>query len=327
MKGIMNNNAAKIKKVAAIVLVAIMAVSVFGAAVEKDFTIVTLNCDGVVFTCATKATTVGEFLQKENISVKDNDYLSHDMTDAIEDGMTIYMGIAKYITVYDEGEVYSGITYMTTVKAAMNDLGHPLADIDGCYPARDERIYDNSHIRVSRANTVTFSRFGDNLEYDTHSETVGEFIAELGVTYDVAEEMVVPNEDTVLTDGMVIAIKPKTNAMSPLDFNVDLSEARVITCTATAYTSAADECGPWADGYTATGAKCEVGVVAVDPKVIPLGTKLYIETVDGSFVYGYCSAEDTGGAIKGNKVDLAMNTKSECFQFGRRQVKVYILPA
>ncbi|MBQ7876643.1 MAG: DUF348 domain-containing protein [Clostridia bacterium] len=324
MKGIMNKSTASKRRVAAFVLVAIMLVSIFSAAVEKDFTIITLNYDGVEFSYATDAETVGEFFEKENISVKDNDYVSHNKTDSIEYGMKIYVSVAKYITVYDEDATYGAITFMTTVEDVLRDFGSPLSDADGCFPVREERVYDGSVIYVTRANKVIFERFGTQLEYDTHSETVGDFLNELGVTYDMAEEKVVPSEDTILTDNMTVVIKNKTDAMSPLDFGIDLSTARVITCTATAYTPSADECGK-DDGITATGAKCEVGVVAVDPKVIPLGTKLYIETVDGSFVYGYCSAQDTGGAIKGNKVDLAMNTKSECFQFGRRQVKVYIL--
>jgi 3D (Asp-Asp-Asp) domain-containing protein len=149
------------------------------------------------------------------------------------------------------------------------------------------------------------------------------FLDEMGFVCD-DDEKIVPSVDSLLTDGMTVAVRPKVEAMSAMDFGLDLSQAkRVITCEATAYTSAADECGK-SDGITASGMMFEVGVVAVDRRQIPLGTKLYIESLDGKYVYGYCIAADTGGAIKGNKVDLAMNTKSECFQFGRRQVRVYI---
>ena len=72
-------------------------------------------------------------------------------------------------------------------------------------------------------------------------------------------------------------------------------------------------------------AENEILKLAVDPSVIPLGSKLYIETSDGGYVYGYATAEDTGGAIKGNKVDLFFPTYNECMSFGRRSVKVYIL--
>lgn len=106
------------------------------------------------------------------------------------------------------------------------------------------------------------------------------------------------------------------------------SYSRVITCSATAYT--ASTCGKSpgdpAYGITATGAKARRGIIAVDPKVIPLGTKVYIETSDGSYVYGTAVAADTGGSyIQGNKVDLYMDSYNECINFGKRTVKVYIL--
>ena len=72
-------------------------------------------------------------------------------------------------------------------------------------------------------------------------------------------------------------------------------------------------------GITATGIKATYGVVAVDPRVIPLGTKVYIPG------YGVALAADTGGAIKGYKIDLCMETYSDCMQFGRRNVTVYVL--
>jgi 3D (Asp-Asp-Asp) domain-containing protein len=109
----------------------------------------------------------------------------------------------------------------------------------------------------------------------------------------------------------------------------NFSYSKVLTCNATAYDLSFQSCGKNpghpAYGITATGTRARYGTVAVDPKVIPLGTRMYIETEDGSFVYGYCIAEDTGGAIKGNKVDLFFDSNSDCMQFGRRNVKVYIL--
>ena len=85
---------------------------------------------------------------------------------------------------------------------------------------------------------------------------------------------------------------------------------------ATAYTDNAQSQGKWV-GQTASGMKPQVGVIAVDPKVIPLGTKLYVEG------YGNCVAGDTGGDIKGMRIDLFKNTQSECTSWGRRKVKVY----
>ena len=88
--------------------------------------------------------------------------------------------------------------------------------------------------------------------------------------------------------------------------------------TATAYTAGhggVDKC-------TATGTSVRVGTVAVDKRVIPLGTKLYIVTNDG-IVYGTAVAEDTG--VKGNKIDLYFDTYQQCINFGRRGCTVYIL--
>lgn len=78
---------------------------------------------------------------------------------------------------------------------------------------------------------------------------------------------------------------------------------------------------------TSTGKVASHGTVAVDPKIIPYGTKLYIKSSDGKFVYGYAEASDTGGALRSGRVivDLYMNTEKECFTFGRRDVIVYIL--
>lgn len=72
-------------------------------------------------------------------------------------------------------------------------------------------------------------------------------------------------------------------------------------------------------GITATGIRATYGVVAVDPRIIPLGTKVYIPG------YGVALAADTGGAIKGYKIDLCMETYKECMRFGRRNVTVYVL--
>ncbi|MDU5377137.1 3D domain-containing protein, partial [Peptoniphilus lacydonensis] len=96
------------------------------------------------------------------------------------------------------------------------------------------------------------------------------------------------------------------------------SAKKVIVMQATAY-------DPTAGSTTATGTRARVGSVAVDPKVIPLGSKLYIESMDGFQSYGYATAEDTGGAIKGNRIDLFYGSNREANNFGRRNVKVYVL--
>ncbi|MDD5622685.1 MAG: 3D domain-containing protein [Actinomycetota bacterium] len=73
------------------------------------------------------------------------------------------------------------------------------------------------------------------------------------------------------------------------------------------------------DGITAIGLRARKGIVAVDPKIIPLGTRLYIPG------YGEALAADTGGWIKGSRIDLCFETLQECFGYGRRKIKIYLI--
>lgn len=89
----------------------------------------------------------------------------------------------------------------------------------------------------------------------------------------------------------------------------DFRETRYMESTAYTYTG----------HRTATGLSPAVGLVAVDPSIIPLGTRMYVEG------YGYATAADTGGAIKGNRIDVFLETYAQCINWGRKSVKVYIL--
>lgn len=98
-----------------------------------------------------------------------------------------------------------------------------------------------------------------------------------------------------------------------------LTYSRKLSVEATAYSCEGYK------GTTATGTTARYGAIAVDPRVIPYGTRMYIVSDDGAYLYGYATAEDCGGGIKGNRIDLYFNTVAECWQFGRRQCTVYIL--
>ena len=74
------------------------------------------------------------------------------------------------------------------------------------------------------------------------------------------------------------------------------------------------------DGITATGTRPRWGTIAVDPRIIPYGTKVYIPKFNMTFV-----AEDCGGGIKGNKIDIFMNNSSQCYNWGVRSIDIYIV--
>lgn len=93
---------------------------------------------------------------------------------------------------------------------------------------------------------------------------------------------------------------------------------RVVTMRASAYEPGPQSNGKWA-GQTTLGIRPAYGIVAVDPNFIKLGSLLFVEG------YGFAYAADTGGAIKGNRIDLCMRTNAECNRFGRRNVRVHVL--
>ncbi len=108
---------------------------------------------------------------------------------------------------------------------------------------------------------------------------------------------------------------------------------QVIEATATAYCLCQKCCGksPSSPGYgvTASGLKIIPGtgmkVIAVDPKVIPLGSKVYVQGLNGAWDYGYAVAGDTGGAIKSMKIDLYMDSHEETLNWGRKKVNIYVV--
>lgn len=115
---------------------------------------------------------------------------------------------------------------------------------------------------------------------------------------------------------------PKTKAVTQqveTEEEAEQIQGRTMTVTATAYTAECDGCS----GITYTGVNLlenrQAKVIAVDPSVIPLGSKVYVEG------YGYATAEDIGGAIKGNRIDIHLPTKKEAYAWGVKEVSITIL--
>lgn len=108
--------------------------------------------------------------------------------------------------------------------------------------------------------------------------------------------------------------KPMSNISSTMISSMNDDYRDVIWMEATGYSRFDPGCG----NYTATGEFVRYGLAAVDTDVIPLGTNLYVEG------YGHAIAADTGGAIVGNRIDLAFDSYEEALNWGRRGVNVYI---
>ena len=103
------------------------------------------------------------------------------------------------------------------------------------------------------------------------------------------------------------------------------------TVQASAYTAGPESTGKSPGhplyGITRSGLQVEVGHIAVDPRVIPLLTSVYVEGLDsrGALFNGVYLATDTGRAILGNRIDIYFENVEDALWFGRRQMKVYIL--
>ncbi len=123
------------------------------------------------------------------------------------------------------------------------------------------------------------------------------------------------NQSLKISSKAATAAKKKKTPSRTTDDKV----VKEIVVSASAFTATCNGCS----GVTSTGINLkrnpDVKVIAVDPKVIPLGTKVYVEG------YGYAVAGDTGSAIKGNKIDVFFSSKSEAYKWGRKSVKVKIL--
>ncbi len=122
------------------------------------------------------------------------------------------------------------------------------------------------------------------------------------------------NSSGLTADGIVSKETMLYLERASSEFNPSRS-SRSLVMNASAYT--ADD--PGNGHYTFNGNLLRKGLVAVDPTMIPLGTRLFIPG------YGYAVADDIGGAIKGNRIDIAFDSRSEAFQFGRQKITVYIL--
>lgn len=128
---------------------------------------------------------------------------------------------------------------------------------------------------------------------------------------------------------VALGIMPEPDPELPLitDSTIRLPTGEMLTYYATAQirASAYTHTDAGCNTVTSTGTTVRRGTVAVDPRVIPYGTRMFIMASDGSYIYGVAQAEDCGGAIKGDRMDLYMENFEACMAFGRRKCTLYFL--
>lgn len=218
----------------------------------------------------------------------------------------------KHVTIQADGQRIELNSPYREAANILSQAGIELGANDQCVMSVDSN--GDNVLTISRAIPVVVEYNNQRVTLNTVKVTAGEIAAELGYvgnTYKLNVE-----EDTPLTAGMVIKVadvKPEPPKVIPEAGNRPYTER--ITMEATAYLPTDGS----AEGLTATGVPAARGIVAVDPRVIPLGTRVYIPG------YGEAVAADTGGAIKGYKIDLCMESYGEAMEFGRRDIEVYIL--
>ena len=301
----------------------------FSTALGND---VELNINGKTKTVFTYEKTVGDFLKKEGIVLKNKDLVSPSLDKEIDKDMKIVISSPKSYHIKDGDKTLIAEASGYTVADVLDNLDIKLNKLDRVSLPLDEIAKEGMEIKIDR---VVVENLENKIEIPFETESrenkdmfegekkvitkgeVGQKTESLKNTYVnglLETTEVLKSEITKDPVKEVVEVGTKKGTVAPNGKNAK----RVIVMQATAY-------DPTAGSKTAIGTRARVGAVAVDPKVIPLGSKLYIESMDGFASYGYATAEDTGGAIKGNRIDLFYNSNAEANRFGRRNVKVYVL--
>ena len=237
-------------------------------------------------------------------------------------------GPAMKVTVAVDGGEWEWVSSQPTVGGILNEAGIALGVKDRVSQGLGSKASQGMKIAVTRIeDRIVVQRepikFKTVAKYDVRSTTRG-MIRE-GQNGEKEIKYLV-----TFKDGIRVASKPLSSwvVTKPVDRIVLITHPsqlasrggmpfRRIRMVATAYAPFA--CGGSRSGHTCTGVMAGKGIIAVDPRVIPLGTKLYIEG------YGFCVAGDTGGAIKGARIDLGYDTYRQALRFGRRTVTVWVL--
>jgi len=289
---------------------------------------VTIEVDGnVVKSRVLFSGTVGDVLDQNQIVLEGNDSVEPSRDTAVKKNMQIIVTRAFSVKVTADGLTREIYTTPITVKEAVALAGFTLGEKDIVKTLPEAMVVPEQEIEVIRVTQQTITQ-DEEMPYQVEKTT--DATLEKGLTRTLksgknglarntllvtyyngqeAKRDIIKIETMVQPVNKVVAMGSITS-VSRGGEHLDFTEARYMQATAYTYS-----------GFrTATGNNPAVGMVAVDPTVIPLGSKMYIEG------YGYAWAADTGGAVKGNVIDVFLEDHSQCVNWGRKTVKVYILP-
>ncbi len=300
--------------------------------------------------------TLGNILENNDVILNEGDLLDVSATTPIFDGMNVLINRAFGVGIEYDGNAITLSIAGGTVADALETAGITLGEHDIVTPSLDTELDDFTHIEINR---VTFGTLVETEEIPFETKRVEDSSLLVGnkevtrkgvdgeksVTYNakyidgvlvektfVSEETVKEPVDKIISVGTkkvdtLSAYKNTTAPISeltlPADLELDENGIPVkyktkVSAKATAYTG---------DPATASGRTPMAGHIAVDPTEYPYGTELYIVSADGSYVYGYCIAADTGGFVEmGNTdVDLYLNNEDMCYNWGNRDIIIYVL--
>ena len=240
--------------------------------------------------------TVEELLDALDLTVGEQDVLSHPLDARVTAGMQL-----RIDEVVTREETYTAILRRETT--ACNDASIPAGSTEILVEGRDGEVLRRAQVTYINGVEVERKVLGEDMTIQPVTRIVA-------VGTGNALEAVDPEGMPIIGDGYII-----------LPTGEVLTYTKKDTVRATAYTHTDAGC----DMITATGSVVHKGTVAVDPRFVPYGTRMFIVANDGSYVYGVAEAEDCGGAIKRDRMDLYFPTYAECMAFGWRTCTVYFL--
>ena len=327
-----------------LILVLALLALISQAALAKTY--VVTDGDRVV-TYTTFASEPETVLEQLGLSLNQNDTYT---TQAVEGAAAITVCRAQKITVHYHGQTTLVTSFGETAGELLSRLGLDVTGEDVVSHGLEEETYDGMVLRVDRPEILRqvytaaiphpVSRCSDpTLPVGTEAVltpgTDGEMRCTAEITYlggqeagrQVLSETVTRQpvaEIIAVGTGSAPAVSEKpviADGRITLPTGEVLTYTRTDTVRATAYTHTDRGC----DTVTATGTRVHRGTAAVDPRFIPYGTRMFIVSSDGTYVYGIAAAEDCGGDIKGDRMDLYLPTHAQCTAFGRRVCTVYFL--